>query len=121
MLPVLASGIDNELRPNTFPIFAKSWSTARMTNSAMSLPLSLRTAMFPTPSHPLFNCPTAGPKGSVGRRFLDVEVSRRVMTPLDRNTSIEPRARRHQLFVDGKANLSSWKGFAIAAVRAFHV
>jgi hypothetical protein len=49
------------------------------------------------------------------------------MTPLGRNSSIEPRAHRHQLFLDDKANLSSSKDFAIAAgsmqvrVRALHV
>jgi len=89
MLLVLASGIDSQPRPNTFSILAKRWSTERMTNSAMSLPFSLRTATFPTPPRRLFSCPTAGPKGSVGRRFLEVQVGCRVMAPLDRNSSIE--------------------------------
>jgi hypothetical protein len=71
---VPASRIYSQPRPNTFSIFAKRWSTERMTNSAMSLPFSLRTATFPTPPRRLFNCPTAGPQGSVGRRFLEVQV-----------------------------------------------
>ncbi len=69
---VLASGMDSQPRPNTFSIFAKRWSTEQMTTFAMSPPFSLRTATVPTPPRRLFNCPTAGPKGSVGRRFLDV-------------------------------------------------
>ncbi len=94
MLLVLASGIDSQPCPNTFSIFAMRWSTERMPNSAMSLLFSLRTATFPTPPRRLFNCQTAGPKGSVGRRF------------------------RHPLCLDDKANLSSSKGFAIARAYA---